>query len=96
MLEVNKETIEHILANITDPNTAKDLVSSKEVNHIDIADGKVVVHIRLGYPAKSMVAWFQSEIEQKIKALEGVLEVVVKVDWEIVSHSVQKNLKPML
>ena len=32
---------------------------------------------------------------EKIKALEGVEEVVVKIDWEIVSHSVQKNLKPM-
>ncbi len=95
MSKVNKETIEQILANITDPNTAKDLVASKEVEHIDIAGGKVVVHIRLGYPAKSMVTWFQNEIDEKIKVLEGVQEVVVKVDWEIVSHSVQKNLKPM-
>ena len=95
MSKINKETIEHILANITDPNTAKDLVASKEVKHIDVADGKVAVHIQLGYPAKSLVAWFQNEIEEKIKVLEGVKEVVVKVDWEIVSHSVQKNLKPM-
>ena len=95
MSKVNKETIEQILANITDPNTAKDLVASKEVENIDVADGRVVVHIRLGYPAKSMVAWFQKEIDKKINVLEGVREVVVKVDWEIVSHSVQKNLKPM-
>ncbi len=95
MSKVNKETIEQILANITDPNTAKDLVASKEVENIDVADGRVVVHIRLGYPAKSMVAWFQKEIDRKINVLEGVQEVVVKVDWEIVSHSVQKNLKPM-
>ena len=93
--KANKEAIEHILANIIDSNTAKDLVASKEVKSIDVDDDKIAVHIQLGYPAKSFVAQLREEIELKIKALEGVREVVVKVDWEIISHSVQKNLKPM-
>ena len=95
MATTGKEEIEHILANITDPNTAKDLVASNEVKSIDIEGDKVTVHIRLGYPAKSFAAQFSDEIEQKIKASEGVQKVAAKVDWEIVSHSVQKNLKPM-
>ena len=92
---IDKETIEKTLSNIIDPNTAKDLIASKEVARIDIVDNKVVVHIRLGYPAQSFVTHFGNEIEEKIKTLEGVREVAVQVDWDIISHSVQKNLKPM-
>ena len=95
MAEVNKEAVEHILNNINDPNTAKDLVTSKEVKHIDINGNKVTVHIRLGYPARSFATRFRDDIARQIKALEGVQEVAVQLDWDIISHSVQKNLKPM-
>ena len=92
---IDKETIEKTLSDIIDPNTAKDLIASKEVARIDIVDNKVAVHIRLGYPAQSFVTHFGNEIEEKIKTLEEVREVAVQVDWDIISHSVQKNLKPM-
>ncbi|MBC6413502.1 MAG: iron-sulfur cluster carrier protein ApbC [Chromatiales bacterium] len=91
----NKETIECILGDIIDPNTAKDLIASKEVKQIDVDGNKVVVRIQLGYPAQSFAASLSEEIKHKINALEGALEVSVKVDWDIISHSVQKNLKPM-
>lgn len=91
----NKETIEQILGNIADPNTARNLVASKEVKGIAINGNKVQIEIRLGYPARSFAARLRDEIEQKIKALEDIQQVSVTVDWEIISHSVQKNLKPM-
>ncbi|MXX98750.1 MAG: iron-sulfur cluster carrier protein ApbC [Gammaproteobacteria bacterium] len=95
MTETNKEAIEQILGTIIDPNADKDLVAAKEVKSIDVDGNKVAVHIQLGYPAQSFVDQFRNEIEQKIKALDGVQELSLTVDWDIVSHSVQKNLKPM-
>jgi len=95
MVETNKDAIELMLENIIDPNTAKDLLASKAVKHIDINGNKVVVHIQLGYPAQSFVTQLREEVENKLRVLEGVQDISVKVDWEIISHSVQKNLKPM-
>ena len=92
---INKETIEHILGDIIDPNTTKSLIACNEVKHIDVDGNRVAVHIQLGYPAQSFATQLHNEIEQKINALEGSLEVSVQVDCEIISHSVQKNLKPM-
>ena len=100
MTETNKESLEKAaielrLRDIVDPNAAKDLLAAKAVQAINIDGGTLAVHIRLGYPAQSFVAQLRAEVEDKLRDLDGVENLSVTVDWEIVSHSVQKNLKPM-
>ena len=56
MAELTKEQVEAVLKEIHDPNIGKNLVASNAVKNIDIDDGNVNVEIKLGYPAKSIVA----------------------------------------
>lgn len=94
MAELSKEQVEAVLKEIQDPYIGKDLLAAKTVKSIDVDADKVNVSITLGYPAKGIVADLAKKVEEKIVAA-GAASAKVDVDWEIVSHSVQKSLKPL-
>lgn len=95
MTTINQQTIEDALKGVDDPHVGKDLVSLKVVEEIAVEGGQVKIYIRLGYPAKSFVGTLASQIKEKISAIAGVEGVEININWEIISHAVQKNLKPM-
>lgn len=92
---LDKTTVEALLKTIIDPNVETDLVSAKSVKKITVQDNDVSVSIELGYPAKSYIEELKSQLTAKLKTLVGVGKVEVIVTVNIVSHSVQKALKPM-
>ncbi|CAI8804074.1 iron-sulfur cluster carrier protein ApbC [Methylocaldum szegediense] len=87
--------IENALRTLVDPNLDRDLVSAKAVKKIEIEDSRVRVKVALGYPAASFHAELKRLIEEKLRSEAGATEVSVEVVTDIVSHAVQKNLKPM-
>lgn len=87
--------IENALRTLVDPNLDRDFVSTKSIKKIEIEDSRVRVKVALGYPAASFHAELKRLIEQKLRSETGAAEVSVEVVTEIVSHAVQKNLKPM-
>lgn len=87
--------IENALRTLVDPNLDRDLVSAKSIKKIEIEDSRVRVKVALGYPAASFHAELRRLIEEKLRSEIGVAEVSVEIVTEIVSHAVQKNLKPM-
>ncbi len=87
--------VESALRDIIDPHTDQDLVKSKNVRKITVQGDHVNVEVRLGYPAKSWVGELTEKIEDKVSTLDGVARVTVDADWEVVSHSVQKGVKPL-
>jgi len=95
MAELTRDQVETALKEIIDPNLDKNIVEAKEVKDITVDGGKVGIKIELGYPAESFQSEFADMIRDKIAALPGVDSVEVDVSWKIVSHSVQKNLKPL-
>ncbi len=95
MTTVNSTEVENQLKSVIDPNTGEDFVTGKSLKSVDVKDGSVVVDIELGYPAKSVIASLQKSIEEKIKPLPEVENVVVNIRSNIVSHSVQQALKPL-
>ena len=95
MAELTRDQVQTALKEIIDPNLDKNIVEAKEVKDIAIDGGKVGIKIELGYPAESFQSEFADMIRDKIAALPGVDSVEVDVSWKIVSHSVQKNLKPL-
>ena len=94
MAELTKEQVEAVLKEIQDPYIGKDLLAANTVKSIDVEADKVNVSITLGYPAKGIVADLAKQIEEKLVAA-GAGSAKAEVDWEIVSHSVQKSLKPL-
>ena len=91
----SQSDIEHVLLSLTDPYTEQDFASSNAIKAVAVKDSVAQIKIVLGYPAKGAHARLSSEIEQKVRSLGEIETVDVSIEYEIVSHSVQKNLKPM-
>ena len=95
MASVSQSDISKLLAAFVDPNLGVDWVSAKMVKKIEVADGRVAVKIALGYPAASVSAGLAEAARSLISEATGLEQVAVEVVSEILSHAVQKNLKPM-
>ena len=71
-----------------------DLITSKSVKAINIDGSVVSIIIELGYPAKSTREQLKASIIQALLQLEGLTELSVDICVRILSHAVQKALKP--
>jgi ATP-binding protein involved in chromosome partitioning len=95
MANVSKSDIENLLQQFIDPNMGVDLVSAKMVKKIEVGEASVTVKIVLGYPAVSVHATLAETLRALVSEATGLEQVLVEVSSDIVSHAVQKNLKPM-
>jgi ATP-binding protein involved in chromosome partitioning len=95
MAELTKERVEAAMKEYVQPDLDRDLVSAKCVKGIDIEGDQVRVKIELGFPAKSVAEQVKTAVADKVKAVAGVGMVQVDLSWRVVTHSVQKSLKPI-
>lgn len=95
MTVIDKTAVENLLKALIDPNVATDLVSAKSVKRISVENNNVSVKIELGYPAKSYLPELKTKIENTLGTLADVGSIHVEVGVNIVSHAVQKTLKPL-
>ena len=94
-MPLNKEQVEAALKEVQDPCMGQDLVSARAVDSIDVDADPMRVSIKLGYPARGVREALLEAVKTRLAALDGGSGIDVEVGWEIESHSVQKNLKPM-
>lgn len=87
--------IEKALKGVIDPYLEQDLVTSKCVNSIVVDGSNAVIKIVLGYPASGYHSELAQKIREKIAIIDGIDNVSVEISTQIVSHAVQKKLKPM-
>jgi ATP-binding protein involved in chromosome partitioning len=87
--------IKAVLQTVIDPNLGRDLVAAKAVRKIEITGADVTVRIALGYPAKQFKAEMEALVRGALAGLEGIGKLTVEVGVDILSHAVQKNLKPL-
>jgi ATP-binding protein involved in chromosome partitioning len=92
-MAVTVEQVQAALKDIVDPNTGKDLMSSKSARNIRVDGGAVSLEVELGYPAKTQIEPIRSEVESKLGALAGVSSVKAAVTSRIVPHGVQGGVK---
>jgi len=92
-MSITIEEVKTALSRVIDPNTGKDLVSSKSAKNVQVDGGKVSLEVELGYPAKSQIAPIRAAVTEAIAHLDGVTSVEAKVSFKIVSHSVQRGVK---
>jgi len=95
MASTTKNDVEQLLKDFIDPNLGIDLVSAKAVKKIEVDESRIAVKIVLGYPASSIKSELAETLRSNICRETGFADVVVDLSSEIVSHAVQKNLKPM-
>ena len=94
MVQIEKFDVENILKTVIDPNHGVDLITSKSVKAINIDGSVVSIIVELGYPAKSTREQLKASIIQALLQLEGLTELSVDICVRILSHAVQKALKP--
>jgi len=95
MTEVTQQQIEEAIKGYVEPNLKKDLVSAKAIKGIAIDGGKVRVEVLLGFPAKGARDEIAAAVEERVRGVSGVSSCDVQVGWKVLSHSVQKALKPI-
>ena len=92
-MTVTVEQVGAALSGVVDPNTGRDLVSSKSARNIRVDGGHVSVDVELGYPARSQIDPIRRAAIDAIRALPGVSNVSANVFQKIVAHAVQRGVK---
>ncbi|WP_045224058.1 iron-sulfur cluster carrier protein ApbC [Methyloterricola oryzae] len=87
--------VRRALSTVIDPYANSDLVTSKAVRKIEVDGSRIGIEIRLGYPAAGWKDALVGMVMDAVRAVPGVETVGVDVGWEVISHAVQKNLKPL-
>ena len=85
--------IKNALSKVIDPNTGKDLISSRSAKNIQVRGGDVSLDVELGYPASSQVELIRANVIEAVLGLDGVAAVNVNVVSKIVAHTVQRGIK---
>ena len=93
MSELSRLKVETVLKEYVDPYLEKDLVSTKSVKDIALDGAKVSVQVLLGFPAKGYAEALCDGLVQKLKAIEGVDDATVRIDWKVASHAVQQGVE---
>jgi len=92
-VSVTVENIQNALKSVIDPNTGKDLISSKFAKNIKVEDGDVTLDVVLTYPAKSQIDLIRKLVINAIRELPSVKNVSANVTMNIVAHAVQRGVK---
>lgn len=94
-MSVTVEQVSQALAAVIDPNTRKDLISSKSARNIRVDQGDVAFDVELGYPARSQIDGIRRQAIAVVRALPGVTNVSANVFQKIVAHAVQRGVKTL-
>ena len=92
-MSVTEQQIQAALKEVVDPNTGKDLVTSRSARNIKLDGGDVTLDVELGYPAKSQIDPIRRAVIARLKGVPGIGNISVNVFQKIVSHAVQRGVK---
>ncbi|MFN5744495.1 MAG: iron-sulfur cluster carrier protein ApbC [Methylococcaceae bacterium] len=87
--------VENCLKTWIDPSLGQNLVCTKMIRKIEVDGETVRVEVVLGYPAKTAHDELRQALTGKIKTDTGATTVTIDINTHVVSHAVQKNLKPL-
>lgn len=83
MSSLTAAVIEAALQSVIEPTLKQNLVALNAIEAIDIAADQVTVRVCLGYPAETIAQALAKAINDAVKAVPGVQDVVVEIDWKI-------------
>ena len=81
------------LKTVIDPNTGKDLVTTRQLRNLKLEGGDVSFDVELGYPAKSQMPALRKALIQAARGVSGVGNVSANLSWKVVSHAVQRGVQ---
>ncbi|CAN5398909.1 iron-sulfur cluster carrier protein ApbC [soil metagenome] len=93
-MSISLELVQSALRGVVDPNTGRDLMTSKSARNISIDGNDVSVDVELGYPARSQIAPIRQQVIAALRA-NGAGNVSANVYQKIVAHAVQRGVKTL-
>ena len=94
-MSVSSDQIMQQLSTLIDPHTGLDLVTGKQIRNISQEGNTIRIQVVLGYPAAGYHAALRQKISEHLAAEAGLNNIRVDIETAIVSHAIQKNLKPL-
>jgi len=88
-----ESAVSQALQAVIDPNTGKDLVSTRLLRNLKVEGGDVSFDVELGYPAKSQVPVLRKALIAAARTVPGVENVSVNIGWKVIAHSVQRGVQ---
>ena len=95
MITQRESEARELIESYVDPVLGVELRSVAAVTQLTLGEAGVSAALQLGFPAGRYGAGLANLLEERLKALGGVGQAKVTVDWQVASHSVQRNLKPI-
>jgi ATP-binding protein involved in chromosome partitioning len=91
-MPLSDSAVQAALRAIVDPNTGKDLVSTRSARNIKIDGNDVSLDIELGYPGKSQHEPIRRHVMQGLQQA-GAASVTLNIASKVVPHAVQRGVK---
>ena len=95
MSDATREKIEAALRGYREPYLGTDLFTAGAVRELHVENGRVSVLVELGFPSGGYADELSGALRGLISQVPGVREAEVRVGTQILSHAVQRNLKPL-
>jgi len=92
-MAVDSQALLQALQTVQDPNTGRDLVSTKALKNLQVHDNDVSFDIELGYPCKSQHPALRKALIAATKTVPGVDNVSVNIQTRVLAHAVQRGVQ---
>ncbi|KQR57926.1 iron-sulfur cluster carrier protein ApbC [Acidovorax sp. Leaf160] len=92
-MAVTEQGLLAALAQVRDPHTGKDFVSTRALRNVQINGADVAFDVELGYPAKSLVPELRRQFVAAARAVPGVENVSVQIASKVTAHAVQRGVQ---
>jgi ATP-binding protein involved in chromosome partitioning len=92
-MSLTEATVTEALKSVVDPNTGKDMVSTRQVKNLKVEGGDVFFDVELGYPAKSQLPSLRKALIGAVRTLPGVENVSVNLSSKITAHAAQRGVQ---
>ena len=92
-MSISEQALTAALQAVTDPNTGRDFVSTKQLRNLKVDGDEVTFDVELGYPAKSQIPALRKALVAAARAVPGVGNVSANIGWKVVAHAVQRGVQ---
>ncbi len=91
-MPLTESQVQDALRSIVDPNTGKDLLSTRSARNVRLSGDDVSLEVELGYPGRSQHEPIRRQVTEALKRA-GAGAVKVGVSSKVVPHAVQRGVK---
>jgi ATP-binding protein involved in chromosome partitioning len=92
-MPITETALLEALKTVVDPNTGRDLVSTKALKNLRVDGADVSFDVELGYPARTQIPALRQALIDAARRVPGVGNVSANLSVKIVAHAVQRGVQ---